>query len=178
MKLNKILFISFILSSFCTYAESLPPLPGDPHLYEERPASISCVIDAAKKYGVPANVLLALSSVESGKNGQIVRNKDGSLDIGHFQINTSHWSGNGFDGIAGINLRDVALRGCYNAELAAWLLKKRLTENPGADYWVKVANYHSKTKKFNDIYKAKVIPYAIAWGKWLERNGQYAVTYK
>jgi hypothetical protein len=48
---------------------------------------------------------------------------------------------------------DVAFRGCYNAELAAWLLRQRIDENNGQDYWTRVANYHSKTKKYNDIYK-------------------------
>ncbi|WP_240533915.1 hypothetical protein [Aeromonas veronii] len=40
-------------------------------------------------------MLLALASVEGGKNGQFVGNTNGSKDIGHFQINTIHWKQNG-----------------------------------------------------------------------------------
>ncbi|MBJ8931606.1 transglycosylase SLT domain-containing protein [Citrobacter freundii] len=156
-----------------------PPRPiDDPELYAVRPATIQCVIAAAHKYNNPANILLAISSMESGKNGQVVKNTNGSYDMGHFQINTIHWEGNKFDGVIEIDYHDVAQRGCYNAALASWILKKRLLENSGVDYWTKVANYHSKTEKFNSIYKRKLIPLAIEWGKWLERNGQFVVTYK
>lgn len=187
--MKKIIELTLLLSMFCSYnsvasvdaykSDIIPPKPlDDPTLYAEKPATIACVIAAAKKQKVPANILLALSSMENGKNGQVVKNSNGSYDMGHFQINTIQWNGNKFDGVVEVDYRDAALRGCYNAELAAWLLRRRLNENPESDYWTRVANYHSKTEKFNKIYKRKLIPLAVAWGKWLERNGQYAVTYK
>lgn len=171
---------SFSLASLNSTQQAIaPPLPTDnPVLYAEKPATIQCVIAAANKYKVPANILLAFSSMENGKNGQYVKNSNGSYDMGHFQINTIHWDGNKFDGVIEISYHDVAQRGCYNAELAAWLLKRRLDEKTDSDYWTRVANYHSKTAKFNSIYKQKIIPLAVAWGKWLERNGQYVITYK
>jgi len=58
--------------------------------YAVRPADIDCVVQAAQRQGVPANVLLAISSKESGKNGQSVSNSNGTFDLGHFQINTTH----------------------------------------------------------------------------------------
>lgn len=183
----KSFFYAIIVTSSVSYASIntsqistiAPPRPiDDPELYAVRPATIQCVIAAAKKYNNPANILLAISSMEFGKNGQFVRNSNGSYDIGHFQINTIHWEGNKFDGVIEIDYHDVAQRGCYNAALASWLLKKRLHENTEADYWTRVANYHSKTEKFNSVYKRKLIPLAIEWGKWLERNGQFVVTYK
>ena len=117
--------------------------------YATKPATIECVVEAANRQGVPANVLLAISSIESGRNGQLVKNKNGSLDIGHFQINTVHWGKNGIFTRHGIKKEDVQWRGCYNAELAAWLLKQSLEENTNQNFWVKAANYHSKNAKFN-----------------------------
>lgn len=147
-------------------ALAMPRLNEADPLHKVGPADIPCVIQAAIRQGVPANVLLALASVESGKNGQFVRNTNGTDDLGHFQINTTH-----FDTQAGvfrqISKVDAAWRGCYNAELAAWFLRQRL-EAPGAtDYWVKVANYHSATAEKNAIYRRKLVPLAARWGRWL-----------
>lgn len=178
MKIKSFIFLSLLLPTICWGSVSAPV----EDFYAVRPASINCVIQAAQKQGVPANVLLALSSLESGKNGQFVKNDNGSVDLGHFQINTINWDKkNGlFAGFLKVSHADVAFRGCYNAELAAWLLRQRIDENNGQDYWTRVANYHSKTKKFNDIYKKKLIPLVVRWGDWLQRNRnkELAVTYK
>ena len=136
--------------------------------YATKPATIECVVEAANRQGVPANILLAISSIEYGRNGQLVKNKNGSLDIGHFQINTVHWSKNGIFTRHGIKKEDVQWRGCYNAELAAWLLKQSLEEKNNQDFWVKAANYHSKNAKFNAIYRKKLMPLSVQWGKYLE----------
>jgi hypothetical protein len=149
--------------------------------YDIKPATIDCVITAAQKQGIPANVLLALSSLESGKNGQFVKNTNGSLDLGHFQINTTQWDRDGlFAGRIDISPFDVAFRGCYNAELAAWIVKQHINEKTGQDYWTRIANYHSKTKQFNELYKEKLIPLVVEWGQWLQRNEKMkvAVVYK
>ncbi len=45
--------------------------------YATKPATIECVVEAANRQGVPANVLLAISSIEYGRNGQLVKNKNG-----------------------------------------------------------------------------------------------------
>ena len=142
--------------------------------YATKPATIECVVEAANRQGVPANVLLAISSIESGRNGQLVKNKNGSLDIGHFQINTVHWGKNGIITRHGINKEDVQWSGCYNAELAAWLLKQSLEENTNQNFWVKAANYHSKNAKFNAIYRKKLMSLSVQWGRYLE--SQYSNT--
>lgn len=149
---------------------ALPAFASD-NFYAPGPATIDCVILAANKQRVPANVLLALASIESGKNGQYVRNKNGSLDIGHFQINTIHWKANGrFAQFPAITKQDVAWRGCYNAELAAWLLRQHIEEPTGQDFWTRAANYHSKTPKYNAAYRSKLIPLAVRWGDWLQQR--------
>jgi soluble lytic murein transglycosylase-like protein len=142
-----------------------------------KPASIACVINASNYQGVPANVLLAIGSMEGGKNGQAVRNKNGTYDLGHMQINTSTYKSE----IAkyGIRMEDVRWDGCKNVEIAAYLLKKRLSENNGQDFWTKVANYHSKTPMYNSRYKDKIQPLAHKWASWLQEQYKNAqVVYK
>ncbi len=146
-----------------------------PDFYAEGPATVECVITAANKQQVPANVLLAIGSIESGKNGQTVKNNNGSIDHGHFQLNTIQFrQGGRLEPLIkkGVTLRDVTWRGCYNAELAAYVLKGHLAEETGQDFWTKAANYHSKTGKFNAIYKSKLIPLSTQWAKWLQQNYQ------
>jgi len=144
-------------------------------MYRVGPADIPCVIQAALRQGVPANVLLALASMEGGKNGQLMHNANGTDDLGHFQINTIHFSQRGV--FSRVSLSDAAWRGCYNAELAAWILRQRLNVPSQADYWTRVAMYHSATPKYNAIYRAKVIPLAARWGRWLQANYNTSVSY-
>ncbi|CND60848.1 transglycosylase SLT domain-containing protein [Yersinia enterocolitica] len=176
--MRKMIIITFFLISTSHSLKAEIPIINETDFYSYRPASIECVIEASRRQGVPANILLSLASLESGKNGQRVTNTNGSVDIGHFQLNTINWKDGKFAGVLDISENDVALRGCYNAELAAWILKSRINENNGQDFWTRVANYHSKTKKFNDIYKAKLMPLAIRWGNWLEKRGEYTVTFR
>lgn len=153
---------------------STPPVAQatDDDFYGRHPATVDCVIEAANKQGVPANVLLALASIEAGKNGQVSQqNKNGSVDLSHFQINTGNWDRGGeFAKYPEITKEAVLWRGCYNAELAAWLLRKRLDEPTGQDFWTRAANYHSKTPQFNAVYRRKLIPLAVQWGKWLQQR--------
>ena len=132
-----------------------------------RPADLECVLAAAQRQQVPANVLLAISSIEMGKNGQAVRNKNGSYDFGHFQVNSIHFGKDGLFTKMGIRSEDALWRGCYNAELAAYLLRLRLNEQTGQDFWTKAANYHSKTPAQNRRYKSKLIPLSRDWANFL-----------
>lgn len=171
--------LSFIFSAV-TSSFTLADDKGSADFYAYRPADINCVVVAAEKQKVPANVLLALSSIESGKNGQSVKNSNGSLDLGHFQINTIHWKANGtFANFPSITQTDAAWRGCYNAELAAYLLRQVLSADNNQDFWTRAANYHSHTPKYNEIYKKKLIPLAVKWGEYLQKeNMKVAISYK
>lgn len=177
MKKSTLLFFGILtLASGFTLAED----KNGADFYAFRPADINCVVVAAQKQGVPANVLLALSSIESGKNGQSVKNSNGSSDLGHFQINTIHWKPKGtFAAYPTITQADAAWRGCYNAELAAYLLKQALDEKTGQDFWTRAANYHSRTPQYNAIYRKKLIPLAVQWGDYLKKeNMKVAVSYQ
>jgi hypothetical protein len=149
-------------------------LPQD--FFREGPATIACVVRAAAHQQVPSNVLLALASVEGGKNRQAVRNSNGSYDLGHFQINTIHLGR--FSGF-GISRYDIQNRGCYNALLAAWMLREKLSENNDQDFWTRAANYHSKTPVYNRRYRAKLVKMAEKWGHWLSKEyNAVTVTFK
>lgn len=172
--------VGICASVVCSVVQAVEPSSNaNDDFYARRPASVNCVIEAARKQQVPANLLLAIASIESGKNGQYVPNGNGSLDIGHFQINTIHWKAQGaFASFPTITKEDVAWRGCYNAELAAWLLRKSIETPTGQDYWTRAANYHSATPKYNAIYKSKLIPLAKRWGDWLQSQTEVTVSYK
>lgn len=147
----------------------------------KKPATIDCVIDAANQYEVPANILLAIASIENGKNGQFVKNSNGSYDLGHFQINTIHFKPRGvFHGKPGLNPRTAAEYGCYNAQLAAFLLRRALKSTVSKDYWTRAAAYHSATPKYNAIYKRKLITLSTQWGDWLKGryNNSLAISYQ
>lgn len=147
--------------------------------YAFGPATVECVVQAAAKRQVPANVLLGLATVEDGKNGQTVRNTNGTYDISHFQINTRTFKSELQP--YGVKLTDLQWRGCYNAELAAYLLARHLNDpkSQHKDFWTRAANYHSKTPRFNAIYRKKLISASTGWANWLRFNySDVKITYK
>lgn len=133
-----------------------------------RPATIECVIGAAQRRGVPANVLLGIASIEMGGNGDRLQNANKSHDLGHFGINSIHFRPGEPLAKAGVRPQDVAKNGCYNAEVAAWLLAGHLRRQRGENFWVWAANYHSTTPEFNAVYRKKLIRFSEEWGRWLQ----------
>lgn len=51
---------------------------------------MTCFIAAALKFGVPANIVLAIAEIEGGRPGLRVRNRNGSFDVGTMQFNTRY----------------------------------------------------------------------------------------
>lgn len=123
-----------------------------------------CSISAAAKYEIPANIVLAVAEKEGGKPGQWVRNSNGTHDVGPMQFNTKY-----LRDLArfGITADDVAASGCYSYDLAAWRLRMHIRNDKG-DLWTKAANYHSRTPRYNTVYRADLIRKAIKWADWLE----------
>lgn len=160
-------------------SSSSAPTIGTGQFYARGPATIQCVIEAAKKHNVPAHILLGIASKEYGRNGQTVRNTNSSYDMGHFQLNTIHFRPG--EAFSHINIEDARWRGCYNAELAAWHLNRQLTRKgkEGVDFWTRAGGYHSWTPGPNRIYvhgtaKNKGLKhYSQEWLVWLNKNPQY-----
>jgi len=137
---------------------------------EER---VVCSIVAAVKYEVPANIVLAIAEKEAGAPNQWVKNTNGTFDVGSMQFNTTYL--NDLKKY-GISAQDAAQTGCYPYDLAAWRLRTHLRHDEH-DLWTRAANYHSKTPKYNQIYRDDLIIKATKWGHWLElRFPTYRVT--
>lgn len=140
--------------------------PDLPPYVQER---IICSIAAAAKYEIPANILLAVAEKENGRAGQWVRNSsNGSHDVGPLQFNTNYLR----ELVQyGITPNHVAAPGCYPFDLAAWRLRKHIRYDTG-DVWTRVANYHSRTPQFNQVYRADLMVRAAKWATWLDKRYQ------
>jgi len=136
------------------------------HLPPQIQERIVCSIEAAVKYEVPANIVLAVAELENGKPGFYRINSNGTQDVGPMQINTRYLE----DLSAyGITAEDVAAEGCYPYELATWRLHNHLRYDQG-DLWTKAANYHSRTPEYNAPYRAKLKVSSMRWASWLMRH--------
>lgn len=127
---------------------------------------VICSVEAAVKYDVPANIVLAVAELENGKPGLYRENANGSRDVGTMQINTTYLA----DLAAyGIKPKDVAAAGCYPYELATWRLRGHLLHDKG-DLWTRAANYHSRTPEYNRVYRTKLKLSAAQWAAWLAQR--------
>lgn len=144
-----------------------------PNIHPQIQERIVCSISAAVKYQVPANIVLAIAEKEAGKPGQWIRNSNGTHDVGQMQFNTAYLKELRVYGITAV---DVAASGCYSFDLAAWRLRSHLLHDTG-DIWTRSANYHSRTYRYNVIYRADLKKKALKWADWLDaRFVTYDVT--
>lgn len=124
---------------------------------------IVCSVSAAAKYDIPANLVLAVAEKENGKPGQWVRNTNGTYDVGPLQFNTGYLKQLRRFGIA---QDDVVAAGCYSYDLAAWRLRQHLLNDDG-DIWTRAANFHSRTKRINMVYRRDLMRRAGHWADWI-----------
>lgn len=135
-----------------------------------RAATMECVLQAAVTYQVPADVLLAIGQYEAGAEGSAIRNSNGTFDLGRTGINTVHLKDLEQYGVSGVVAEHyLKFDGCYNYQMAAYLLNRSLTRCT-QDYWTCVADYHSATPRFNQIYQNKIRPLAALWARYLKAN--------
>lgn len=116
-----------------------------------RPLTFSCVVDAAHASGLPLAALLGILATENGRMGEALDNKNGTWDMGPFQINTTHVNELAAMGVA----PETVLRdGRVNAYAAAWLLRKEYRRT--GDLWQAIGAYHSRTPQRRDAYIRRV----------------------
>lgn len=129
-------------------------------------ARVVCSVAASVQFRVPPNILLAVAEKEGGRPGLRMRNSNGTEDIGVMQFNTRYLSD-----LAryGITASDVSGSDCYPFELAAWRLRGHL-ENDQGDLWRRAANWHSRTPKYNAIYRVDLQRKADKWADWLSAH--------
>ena len=118
----------------------------------------SCVRVAARVNGVPPAVLLMLLQVEDGRLGEVSGNRNGTVDIGPFQVNeiwlpdvAQHWALPVVEAFP--ILRDNF---CGNADAAAWILHRSLADAHG-DFWDGVGRYHSGRSDLKASYLRRVL---------------------
>jgi len=91
--------------------------------------ALACWDQAAQRYGVPAQLLIAIARVESDLNPHAVNRVNGqrnaSFDIGLMQINSSNLPTLAQYGIHEADLFDA----CTNIHVGAWLLAKSFERN-------------------------------------------------
>lgn len=125
--------------------------------------AIVCSIAAARRFGIPAEVLLSVAEKESGRPGQRVRNRNGSEDLSSMQFNSEYVASLGRHGILPAH---VLAKGCYPFVLAAWRLQGHIKRDTG-DLWTRAANYHSRTPSVNLKYRTDLEVRANKWRIWL-----------
>lgn len=140
---------------------------------DHRPVTMQCVLNAAIQRNVPANVLLAIEQIEGGSLGLAKPNKNGTLDFGPWQINSTHLKELSDYGVPKeVSKYYLMHDGCYGAEYAAYRLQKCFADPDlqGKGFWTRAACYHSKTPKYNLIYQGKLRPLSEKWGAWLSQH--------
>ena len=115
------------------------------------PLTADCVLDAARISGMPVAALFAILATEGGKMGEALSNKNGTWDLGGFQINTVHLKELA---AMGISPDAVLCDGRVNAHAAAWLLRKEFRRT--GNLWQAIGAYHSRTPHRRDAYIRRV----------------------
>ena len=130
---------------------------------------LNCSIQAGLKYNVPIDVLLAISSIENGNIDTISKNTNNSYDYGVMQINSIYIKELNNKLNLDLKKEDFLKRDCFSFQVAAYKLKEHIKFDKG-DLLTKLAMYHSKTPKYNEIYKKKIVAHAKYWSDFLLNN--------
>ena len=115
------------------------------------PCQASCFEQAGARYGIAPSLLKAISLVESSSNPAARnRNRDGSEDIGHMQIN-SRWMGVlAFYGIGRAQLLDP----CINTHVGAWILAQNIRRLGYG--WEAVGAYNARSPEKRAAYASRI----------------------
>lgn len=141
------------MSARCGGAVLLLLLFGGP------PARADCIDEAARHHQVHAAVLRAIGWHESRLRPEALnRNRNGSVDIGAFQINSVHLPLLSRHGIAARQLHD----GCTAAYVAAWHYRRQIER--WGDSWDAVGAYHSDTPALRRGYANRIAAVLVGWG--------------
>jgi hypothetical protein len=108
------------------------------------PLTAVCLAAAAHAYQIPESDLYAILAVEGGRVGQAVADRNGTQDLGPFQINTAWGPAIALYWKLSVPkaLDRVRDNGCANSVIASAILKKCLIEAHG-DYPKAIGFYHS-----------------------------------
>jgi hypothetical protein len=111
-----------------------------------------CINEVALTYHIPAKLIISILEVEQGRVGQVVKNTNGTYDIGPMQIN-SIWLPELEK--YHITQQDIQFNACANIRVGAWILSRNIANRD--DVLVGIGDYHSHTKELNKTYSIRVI---------------------
>lgn len=125
-------------------------------------SSDACVIVAAQEQGVPADLMLAVRSVERGTPGRYTRNTDGSLDFNEPGLNTRtvrQLAQEGWD------VPKLLHDGCYAMQASAYWMRLKLLDVRGRPIPLlsRAARYNSATAHHNVNYQQVLLPRLRDW---------------
>ena len=124
----------------------------------DSPIAVPCVEEASAFHGVNPMLMRAIIFHESRGNPSVVmRNTNGSIDVGLGQLNSIHFKELARYGIAPEHLLD----GCVNTYVAAWHLAKQVKQY--GNTWTAVGTYHSRTPVFRDRYASQIYSVLQRW---------------
>jgi soluble lytic murein transglycosylase-like protein len=125
------------------------------------------VKEAAEYHGVSAQVVKAIIWHESiNKPNLVLKNRNGSVDIGLGGINSIHYQELGRYNVQPEHLLD----GCVNAYVTAWLLAKKVARY--GHTWEAVGAYHSETPAFKWAYAKRIERVLSGWGLDAASSGE------
>lgn len=112
---------------------------------------LTCINNAAITYHVSAKLIVSILQVERGQSGKIIKNKNGTYDIGVMAINSlwlpelkKH----------GISEQAIQFDVCENVFVGTWILSKKLAGRN--DLLAGIGDYNSHRPSFNQRYYNKV----------------------
>ncbi len=110
-----------------------------------------CFSQASSRYRVPETLLRAISKVESGGNPAAMhKNKDGTIDLGHMQVNTGWLPTLAQYGITKAQLMNP----CTNTNVGAWILATNIYHMGYG--WKAVGKYNANSPSKGAAYSQKV----------------------
>lgn len=114
-----------------------------------------CVVKSAQDYRLNPLVLLAVLKVESnGRTGIVVRNTNGTFDLGPAQFNTATWAAlleKRYHIPRSLLVNDM----CQAVRAMAFAVRTEINQANG-DFWQGIGNYHSKTAVHHRRYVSAV----------------------
>jgi hypothetical protein len=117
-----------------------------------------CIAGASQFHHVNPQVLTAILRVEGMGDTQVVRNTNGTVDVGRGGINSVHFAELSRWGVA----PDALMNGCINTYVAAWLVRRNLQRY--GNTWSGYAAYHSKTPSHNVRYQILIANELVRMG--------------
>ena len=132
-------------------------------------SSDACVIVAAQRYGVAADLLLAVRSVERGAPHRATRNNDGTRDYNEPGLNSRT-----MNALVGLGWDPFLLEhdGCYAMKASAYWMSIKLLEvsNTSMPLLARAARYNSATPSYNVRYQGLLRESLRNWSCYLHRH--------